>query len=708
VNLVPTAQRFINRLSRFLQSIPAPLILAVFSLVSFGLMIPWLGLYADDWTFIWTFETLQTPGILRYFTVGGNRPVWGIFYSFFVPLLGHQPWIWHLFAIFWLWLCVVLVWQLVRLVWPGYPRTALAAALLFAVYPGLQLHYISLTFGHMWLVYATFLGSLCANLKAYRSPRHFLAWSALAVWLSAVNLLSFEYFITLELIRPVLLWITLTQPDQSKRSCVSALFKAWLPYLLLFTSVILWRVFLFPLQTIRYQFSLLSDLRSNPLETIQWLFSRIGGDVFWQSTLRAWSEALTLPFRQDWSTLAGFAALALLVTVAAVSYWILSVYPGKTSVAEKVSDKTKIGMMVTGVIALFLGGMPFWVTGLIVEPAWWNSRFTMPFILGAALLFAGLIWLLPWRSVRCAVAALLIGAAVSTHFQIANEFRVDWIHHNDLLWQLHWRMPGLKPGTTLLSNDLPLKYFSDNTLSAELNWILSEGKAAYRADTFWAYISEMIRLDQPIKNTGQTIRRDMISIDYFGSSDQIIGLYYRSGSCLRVLDPRYDPLYFNTLQEQLELETQFDPLTSRINEYLAIAARLTRENLILPQGEAFELDPALYGTEDRSYWCYYYEKADLARQQGDWQQVAALADQAFGLGDYPNDPTERLPFIEGYAHVERWEQAMELTRQSADISPVMRPVLCRLWDRIDAQTPASANKAQALQWIDGELQCASD
>jgi len=27
-------------------------------------------------------------------------------------------------------------------------------------------------------------------------------------------------------------------------------------------------------------------------------------------------------------------------------------------------------------------------------------------------------------------------------------------------------------------------------------------------------------------------------------------------------------------------------------------------------------------------WCYYYQKANLARQQGDWEQVIALGREA--------------------------------------------------------------------------------
>ena len=85
--------------------------------------------------------------------------------------------------------------------------------------------------------------------------------------------------------------------------------------------------------------------------------------------------------------------------------------------------------------------------------------------------------------------------------------------------------------------------------------------------------------------------------------------------------------------------------------------------------------------------------------------MAELGDQAFEQSDYPNDPAERLPFIEGYAHTGNWDRALDLTRQSRQVTPVMAPVLCSLWQRIAADTPASAEKDRAVQSAREELGC---
>jgi hypothetical protein len=96
----------------------------------------------------------------------------------------------------------------------------------------------------------------------------------------------------------------------------------------------------------------------------------------------------------------------------------------------------------------------------------------------------------------------------------------------------------------------------------------------------------------------------------------------------------------------------------------------------------------------------------LARQSGDWGQVVRIAKTAFALNDYPNDPSERFVFIEGFAHTGDWASAVNYSLQSHRVSPAyVDPMLCRLWRRIEFETPASAEKTSALQEIKTKFSC---
>ncbi len=66
---------------------------------------------------------------------------------------------------------------------------------------------------------------------------------------------------------------------------------------------------------------------------------------------------------------------------------------------------------------------------------------------------------------------------------------------------------------------------------------------------------------------------------------------------------------------------------------------------------------------------------------------------------------ERLVFIEGYAHTENWDRAIMLTREAAEITPLMQPVLCSLWRRIeeDLGRDTIPNSISGTMWT--ELEC---
>ncbi len=158
-------------------------------------------------------------------------------------------------------------------------------------------------------------------------------------------------------------------------------------------------------------------------------------------------------------------------------------------------------------------------------------------------------------------------------------------------------------------------------------------------------------------------------------------MYYKAPGCVHVLDPEVDG--FN----------QTIPIIDRE------AALLTNKARILPQsGDLTGLDNTLFGAEPGKNWCWYYEHADLARQQRDWKTVAHLGDEAFALSDHPNDPMERIPFIEGYAHQSEWEKALRLTHEMLEVTPMMNNPLCALWQRIEREiAPGAANKTAVAE-----------
>jgi hypothetical protein len=69
-----------------------------------------------------------------------------------------------------------------------------------------------------------------------------------------------------------------------------------------------------------------------------------------------------------------------------------------------------------------------------------------------------------------------------------------------------------------------------------------------------------------------------------------------------------------------------------------------------------------FGTEPAHGWCYYYERASLARQQGDWEEVLRLAQRVSAENLRADDMSEWLPFLQAYALNGDNEQLARLSR----------------------------------------------
>jgi hypothetical protein len=75
---------------------------------------------------------------------------------------------------------------------------------------------------------------------------------------------------------------------------------------------------------------------------------------------------------------------------------------------------------------------------------------------------------------------------------------------------------------------------------------------------------------------------------------------------------------------------------------------------------------------------------------------------------YEVNAPELLPYIEGYAHLQQWDEALEKSMLAYNLTPRMQRMLCGTWKRIEAETrslsDASARQA-ALEQIRDKLGC---
>ena len=238
-------------------------------------------------------------------------------------------------------------------------------------------------------------------------------------------------------------------------------------------------------------------------------------------------------------------------------------------------------------------------------------------------------------------------------------------------------------------NDLPVRYYTDNSLTAPLNWYWAPDNQSQEMNFLLYYPHQRLGRSLEALEPGLALDEDYLAARFHGNTSQVVAIVFQPPACLRVLDAGVD--YDNRM------------LTAE----LQAAALLSSSQWISIEGPdaADRLPAALYGAEPAHGWCYYFSQAELARQEEDWEQVAELGNLAFNLDDKPNDPVERLVFIEGYAHTGEWNRAEELSRQALEITPMMNPLICHVWERIDRDVPDSLEKKDSLEQVTSGLNC---
>jgi len=296
------------------------------------------------------------------------------------------------------------------------------------------------------------------------------------------------------------------------------------------------------------------------------------------------------------------------------------------------------------------------------------------------------------------VTGSLAALAIGVQIQNAFIFREDWRLQESYFWQLAWRAPGLKPGTVIVSEESPFRFTDDDALTFGVNWLYEpeyeKGDLSYGQVFLTTRPGELL-------TPGQPVEWKLISTDFISTTDSMIILQFDKGACLRVLHPLYDA------------DMPLAPLSDRITDSLAemgypLLRQGTLEALPLSNMEQVIPDPqkpahppeVVFGAEPAHQWCYYFEKADLARSVDDWVEVARLGDEAFAVPFRPNNPSEYLPFIEAYARLGRMKEAKKLTLETAHQMPVLRPMLCALWQRVSA----SGMLSEPDQITAGEIQ----
>ena len=671
-----------------------PLFILLLCAINYGSTLN-LGYFWDDWFNLWNYHALGAAGVYQAYAI--DRPIHGYLLGQFMQVLGETPALWHLMVVLVLAANASLCWLVLRQLWTDRPVENALIAAFIAVYPGfsqqsMALIYILMVFGGMCL----WALSIWLMLLACRNKRFQFLFVSLACILAISHLAITEYFIGLEFLRPVLLAVFLAQSTSFNfksdwRKWLEDIFFTWLPYLAALLLYLFFRLVLFRSgRKATDTGSIFQKLQTTPLAELSNRAAAILADTL-KVTLLAWQKPL-YTFVSDYLLSPRFWWYCIWISVAVGLVSLVFFHFLKRPESDPDSKPWAKQVFWLGLAGVLLAGLPIWGIGREVSLVYFEDRYSFPFVFGSALLLVVLIyWIAKKPLARLALAAAFIGLAAGFHlWNYLTIYQPDWANQENFLSQLSWRAPGLQPGTSVwVATDPPLfKLDSDYGLAMPVNLLYGPDQHTENV-SYWVFpftYDTFAGAGIFWSGAGPTIQRTYRNVTFSGNPRQTVVVWFSPQDCLKVIDPG-------------------QPEMSEVYPIATIGRELAHIDPIITTPGQAQFPASLFGVPTQG-WCYYFEKADLARQVGDWQTAARLGDEAIQKGLKPANVAEWMPFIEAYVRIGRLDDAASLIPQ-VESSPrdPSRLMICGFVARVSpgANTPTQ----KFLAGIGQQASCAA-
>lgn len=603
------------------------------------------GYYYDDWYLMYAAGAKGTMIFREIFSV--DRPLRALVMIPAYALFGNHPLSYNLSAfLFRLISGLSLLWIL-RQVFPNQRWVALSASLLFLTYPGFLSQPNAIDYQSHLSGLAAGMFSIALTVKAIqtKNSRNKAALFVGSILLGWFYLTQIEWYIGLEFFRFGCIFILALDFGSLKTRAIQflrwSLAVIWIP-----AAFLVWRIFFFESERGATKLDVQFDgVLSSPLTFAQsWLLTLVND--FAETLFSAWVVPLQrLSSRMDnadW--LAGLAISALALVVVWLTF---SLQPKSGNVEANRPEPVEGGnwqgrMILLGLGLVLFGLLPVILVGRSVDFKSF-SRYTVIASAGAAFLWTAALGFIGNARIRTALLSLLILSASLTHYANGLAYARDFEAVKNFWWQVSWRVPQMEQGTTLVAN-YPALVEEDYFIWGPANLIYHPQSAHedYVQPTIYAALlnEETIASVQSKQPQDFSNRRGIRT--YKNYRNILILSQPTPSSCVQVIDGM-----------QVELSSAEDERVKAIALFSEVEHILTSEPFHTPPSVPF-------GAEPSHDWCYFYQKAALARQMGNWQEAARLGDEALALGFSAGDEIEWMPFLQAYAMLDDSARVGEL------------------------------------------------
>jgi len=611
------------------------ILLAILSALTYLPDVLSLSYYRDDWYYMYD-GLVAGPNIFNVMFLH-LRPARGPFFATLFSLYGNAPLPYHLLMYLWRLLGGLSMLWMFELLWPRQRNARFFAALMFTIYPGFLWWIAGIEYQPMVFSLGLQVLSIALTFKAVQTfnVRWRVFWYTLSILTGLYAIALVDYAIGMEAFRwvGVALLVYRQSTGTSWRHKAIEILKLALPVLLIPILFLLWRQIFFVNWRKATDLGIQLDAIFSSATAILWwlvylIQSALNVSVF------AWGVPFSLIFYANRlrDMLIGLAFTALGLFFALIADRLFS---KKTEPENPPSENWIRESILLGVFGTLAGVMPIVLANRTVSFGRF-SHYALPASIASVLLLAGLVYSLKDKFARSVVVSLLVGLAMLTHRGLSAQARTEEALIKNFWWQMSWRAPNLKDGVLLIVS-YPFDFADD-------------GDVIYGPANFIYYPEKQNQTPVKLAVNTEVVQGDTITEILLGKKERVVNYYdaheyyvnfanvliisqSSANGCLRVIDPRWPNFSHSDGSWMYEAAAK-----SRV-EFIDLSA---------PP----HLPPTyLFGPEPEHDWCYYFQKADLARQAGDWESIVRLYDEASSQQLTPNDRIELIPFLQAFAYL---------------------------------------------------------
>lgn len=631
------------------------LLIFIISGIAYLPLVKDLGYLFDDWYLMYDMQVKDPSFFHEIFAI--DRP--GRAYAM-IPLFslfGFNVLPYHLTAFLFRFLGGVYLFWTMHMLWEKRTFFALAVGLLFTIYPGFlsqpnAIDYQSHILG-LFLALLSVAWTVKSILVTEKSKKIlFVIASVLTGW---GYLSQMEYFIGIEVFRfaCILILVWRMQEERFKQK-IFLFVKTSLPFLLIPAGFLIWRLFFFESERRATDIGLqISQAISNPIAILWWLNYLI--QDFFTVVLVAWNLPMyQLAFPMRLKDMMNAIALALLAI--AILWFIMRWVRENESEAETdTKSGTRRETLLIALLSIAGGLIPvILVNRHVTLPEY--SRYSLIASVGAVMLLAFLFENISQRNIQKTALSLLVAIAILTHYGNTMRYVNETAATRNFWWQVSWRAPMIKEGVTLIASYPQSGLSEDYFIWGPANFIYYPEKQSTNPVEIKLPAAVLTRdvINQITTNGGTEtpLRRGNYLERDFGNV--LVMIQSSPNGCVRFIDGDAPELSL-----------------SDSDRLVLVAPHSKLENVLATETEPPSVPIYVFGEEPERGWCYYYQKADLARQRGEWEQIPVLLKEALDKGYYPEDALEWMPFLQAYAvqgDVEKMRSTLKLVALNRQLS----------------------------------------